>query len=143
MPTMLNLTSLIKTHALSRPNRVALRYGTHDTTYEMLYRSVQRVAGLLRARGIDRGDVVAALMRNSPAFIEISLAVSHLGAIFLPINFRLAQAEVADITTDASARLLCVDSDLCDSCPLGMDLWVFSEELREDASLPDAGSSDL
>ena len=43
-----------------------------------------------RSRGIGAGDVVAVLMKNSAAFLELVFATSHIGAVFLPINFRLS-----------------------------------------------------
>ena len=54
-------------------------------------------------------------MKNSAAFIEIALGISHLGAVLLPINFRLAPAEVDYILQHAGARLLFVDEELAGS----------------------------
>jgi fatty-acyl-CoA synthase len=120
---------------------VALRYRGKDTTYGMLDQCVGRLAGLLSSQGIGPGDVVVALMKNSPAFIEISLAVSHLGAVFLPLNFRLSAHEIAYITADAEAKLLCVDTELTGVCPPGLGRLVFSDEAQHDASLLTTGSS--
>jgi len=47
----------------------------------------------LTTQGVEEGSVVAVFMKNSLAFIEISFAVSHLGAVFLPVNYRLARSE--------------------------------------------------
>ena len=49
-----------------------------------------RSPGWLASRGIGAGDVVAVLMKNSAAFLELVFATSHIGAVFLPINFRLS-----------------------------------------------------
>jgi len=51
-------------------------------------------------------------MKNSPAFLELAFAVSHLGAVLLPINFRLASDEVRYIIGHAGARLMAVDDEL-------------------------------
>ena len=50
-------------------------------------------------------DVVAVLMKNSAAFLDIAFATSHIGAIFLPINYRLAPDEVDYIVENSGARL--------------------------------------
>src|SRR3546814_10342045 len=52
-----------------------------------------RLAGWLHRQGIGEGAVVALVMKNSPAFLELTFAVSHLGAVLLPVNYRLAAAE--------------------------------------------------
>jgi len=70
---------------------------------------------MLAARGTVKGDVVAVLMKNSAAFIEIALAASHAGAVLLPINFRLAAEEVEYILGHAGAKLLFVDEELVSS----------------------------
>jgi len=109
---MTALTSAIRYHARLSPDRVALVYGGERITYAALAERAERVAGLLGGRGIGRGDVVAVLMKNSAAFIEIALGASHAGAVLLPINFRLAAEEVGYILGHAGARLLFVDEEL-------------------------------
>ena len=56
-------------------------------------------------------DVVAVMMKNSAAFLELAFAASHLGAVFLPINFRLAADEVGYIVDNAGAQLLIADEE--------------------------------
>ena len=68
-------------------------------------RASGRSAGWLAAQGIGAGDVVAVLMKNSAAFLELVFATSHLGAVFLPINFRLSADEVGYIVGNAGAQL--------------------------------------
>src|SRR5262245_47749272 len=75
-------------------------------------RRIETTAGWLGARGIGPGDVVALLMKNSPAFLELAFAISHLGAVLLPINYRLAADEVGYIVDNAGARLLLCDEEL-------------------------------
>jgi acyl-CoA synthetase (AMP-forming)/AMP-acid ligase II len=108
---MVALSSFIQFHARRTPDRVALAYGEARITYAELMRRIETTAGWLAARGIRPGDVVALLMKNSPAFLELTLATSHLGAISLPINYRLAAEEVAYILDNAGARLLLCDDE--------------------------------
>src|SRR5256886_13314307 len=70
------------------------------------------IGGWLASRGIGPAVVVAVLMKNSRAFVDTALAASHIGAVFLPINFRLASDEVAYIAETAGARVLIADEEL-------------------------------
>ncbi|HVJ31706.1 MAG TPA: AMP-binding protein [Terriglobia bacterium] len=108
---MVNLSAFISHHAQRIPGKAALIYGDATIDYAELWHRVQATAAWLAARGIGAGDVVAVFMKNSPAFLEICFAVSHLGAVFLPINFRLAGDEAAYITRNAEAKLLLADAE--------------------------------
>jgi fatty-acyl-CoA synthase len=91
---------------------VALIYDGRRITYGEFARRIEIVGGWLEAQGAGPGDVVAALMKNSAAFLEIAFAVSHIGAVFLPINFRLAADEVGYIVENSGAKLLFADDAL-------------------------------
>lgn len=108
---MVSLHSAVAYWARREPGRSALVYAGQRTSYQELEQRSQHAAGLLAARGIGKGDVVALLMKNSSAFIEFALAVGHLGAVLLPVNYRLGTAEVAYILQHAEARLLLVDDE--------------------------------
>jgi fatty-acyl-CoA synthase len=112
---VVNLSAFIRFHAQRTPDRLAIIYDDQRITYADLHDRILRMAGFLTGREVREGDVVAVVMRNSVAFIEIAFAVSHLGAVFLPINFRLANAEVAFITGNAEAVLVFADSELAAS----------------------------
>ena len=109
---MVALSTDVLRWARVTPQKTAIVYGGARISYEELARRTRRLAGLLQADGIRRGDVVALLMKNSAAFIELSLAISHVGAIALPINFRLGAEEVAYILDHAQAKLVFVDEEL-------------------------------
>ena len=109
---VINLSSFIRFHADRTPDRTAIVYKDEEIPYAELLTRIERTAGWLIERGIGANDVVAVLMKNSAAFIEIAFAVSHIGAVFLPINFRLAGDEVAYIVGNAEAKLLLADREL-------------------------------
>lgn len=109
---MINLSSFIAFHARRSPERCALTYGGATISYAAFYDRILKVAGWLASRGIGAGDVVAVLMKNSAAFLDIAFATSHVGAVFLPINFRLSADEVAYIVENSGARLLIADDEL-------------------------------
>lgn len=109
---MVSLSASIAYHARVNPELLALVYGDQRISYGSLIQRVHRLAGYLASRDVGKGDIVALLMKNSAALIEIAYAVSHLGAVLLPINFRLAPPEVAYILEHAGAKLLFVDEEL-------------------------------
>lgn len=112
---MVNLSAFIDYHARVSPQREAVLYDGERITYADLALRLRALAGLFAARGVGAGEVVAVLMKNSAAYLDIAFAVSYLGAVLLPINYRLSQAEVAYIVGDSGARLLCVDEELTGS----------------------------
>jgi acyl-CoA synthetase (AMP-forming)/AMP-acid ligase II len=69
-------------------------------------------AGALAAAGVEAGEVVGVLLHNSDRFLELMHAISHLGAIFMPLNWRLAGPEVAYILDHAGASALVSEPEL-------------------------------
>lgn len=108
---MINLTSFVGFHARTTPDHPALIYQDRNISWAEFNDRVLAMAGLLQRRGIGKGDVVAVFMKNSPAFLETMFATSHLGGIFLPINYRLAGDEIGYILGNADAVLLIVDEE--------------------------------
>ena len=97
-------------HAYTTPDSVALRFEGESITWVQLHGRVQRLAAAFAARGVSRGDRVAILMTNRPEFLEATLAANAVGAIAVPVNFRLAPAEAAYVLQDSGATLLVTDS---------------------------------
>jgi fatty-acyl-CoA synthase len=108
---MINLSSFIAFHARRTPDRCALKYRGEDISYAAFDARIGRVGGWLASRGIGPGDVVAVLMKNSAAFVELVFATSHIGAVFLPINYRLSADEVGYIVGNSGARILIADEE--------------------------------
>ncbi len=132
---MINLSAISAYHARCTPDAPALIFEDAVITWREFHRRVLRVAALLRSRGVGAQDVVALLMKNSPAFLELSFAVSHLGAVLLPINFRLAADEVRYITGHAGAKLVAVDDELDGGGDLCTEHLVLDDDARRDASV--------
>src|SRR4051812_4603379 len=108
---MINLSSFIAFHARRTPDRCALKYRGEDISYADFDRRIGRAGGWLASQGIRAGDVVAVLMKNSTAFLELAFAASHIGAVFLPINYRLSADEVGYIVGNSGAKLLVADEE--------------------------------
>ncbi|MEV2252804.1 long-chain fatty acid--CoA ligase [Streptomyces sp. NPDC050147] len=92
--------------ARKTPHRTAFTHQGRTTTYAELHSRVLRLAHALRARGVRRGDRVAYLGSNHPAFLETFFAAGALGAVFVPLNTRLTPPEIAYQLADASARTI-------------------------------------
>lgn len=78
-------------------------------TYRQLKDRVQRLMAVLERLDVKVGDRVAALMWNSAEFIEVYLATIRLGAVFLPLNYRLKKPELDLIIKDSQPRVLITD----------------------------------
>ncbi|MBW8795275.1 MAG: long-chain fatty acid--CoA ligase [Streptomyces sp.] len=92
--------------ARKTPHRTALVSGEEKTDYRTLYTRTTRLAHALRARGIRRGDRIAYLGPNHPAYLETLFAAGTLGAVFVPLNTRLAAPEIAYQLADSGAKAL-------------------------------------
>jgi long-chain acyl-CoA synthetase len=109
---------------------IALRYADQAYTYADLdYRS-QRLASTLAQGGVGKGDRVALLARNGVAFFDTMFAVARLGAILVPINWRLSPTEVGFILRDCDPVAVVVDEDLAQLLP-GKDSWRLHLTIRE------------
>jgi len=108
---MINLSAFIDYHARRMPDRPALIYDDAAISYADLLDRTRKTARILASHGVQAGDIVAVFMKNSAAFIEIAFAASHIGAVFLPINFRLSGEECAYIVAHAGAKLLFADAE--------------------------------
>ncbi|MGH9023173.1 MAG: acyl-CoA synthetase [Acidimicrobiia bacterium] len=91
------------------PHRRALTFEGRTWTFGELEERAERLAGALRAGGLCTGDRIAFLGLNHPAFLETLLAAARLGAIFVPLNFRLTAPELAYIVEDAGVHTLVAD----------------------------------
>jgi fatty-acyl-CoA synthase len=119
----MNWFGVLSHHAEHTPEKVVTRFEGGTTTYaEMAERAAGLAAGL-GERGVGGGDVVALLSFNRPEFLETVFAANYLGAIVMPINWRLAAPEVRYILEHSEARaLVCDDSlvDLADAAATGI-----------------------
>ncbi|MEV7660698.1 o-succinylbenzoate--CoA ligase [Paenarthrobacter sp. NPDC089316] len=86
--------------------KTALIYGGQKLSYLELADRADRLANALMARGVTKGDRVAYLGENHPAFVETFFACGLVGALFVPLNTRLAAPELQFQLQDSGARLL-------------------------------------
>ncbi|MCR4522210.1 AMP-binding protein [Bosea sp. 47.2.35] len=137
---MINLSSFIDFHASRTPERTAIVFGEARISYAALSGRVARTGGWLRERDIGEGDVVAVLMKNSAAFIEIAIAVGYIGAVFLPINFRLSADEVGYIVGNSEAKLLIADEELAAGAALAGNVVLLDVAAQSDSTRLGSGA---
>jgi fatty-acyl-CoA synthase len=107
-----NWSNQLARHALMQPDATALRFLGHTTTWAELDRRVSALAGALGRRGVGFGDRVLILMLNRAEFIESYLAANRIGAIAVPVNFRMTPPEIAFLVGDCQPRAMITESVL-------------------------------
>ncbi|HEX8990884.1 MAG TPA: AMP-binding protein [Anaerolineales bacterium] len=96
-------------HGHGQPDRAAMRFKGKTTTWADLDGRSRRLSAALQARGVGKGDRVLVLLTNRPEFIESLVAINRLGAIVVPVNFRLVAAEVAFLAENSGSCAVVVE----------------------------------
>lgn len=101
------IPDLLQKSAELNPGKCALEeWETGESvTYHALQDRVGRAAGVLKAEGIGHGDRIAIACRNRIAFFEILFACARLGAILVPLNWRMPAAEMAGLIALTDPKL--------------------------------------
>lgn len=107
-----NLAATMLRRADLNPERIALIFEEREFLYAEFAERVRRLASLFRSGGVCFGDRVGYLGLNHPALLEALFAAQALGAIFVPLNFRLTAQELTFIVNDAGIHTLLVDDAL-------------------------------
>lgn len=97
--------------AARHPAKLAVKQGERSWSYREFHELSLRIAAGLEDIGIQPGDRVAILSRNSAAFAAARYAVAALGAVLVPVNFMLNADEAAYVLNHSGARLLFVGAD--------------------------------
>ncbi len=106
----MTMSDQLARHARKIPDDVALRFEDSERTHRELDERVSRLANALDQRGVQPGDRVAVLGLNGLEVVEAYLASVRLGAICVPINFRLVADEIAYMLSDSGAKAAVVDT---------------------------------
>jgi acyl-CoA synthetase (AMP-forming)/AMP-acid ligase II len=110
----MNWFGVLRHHATRTPDKPITVFEGETTTYGEMATRATALAGGLHASGVGAGDVVGLLSYNCPEFLETIFAANYLGAIVMPINWRLAAPEVRYILEHSEARALVCDESLLD-----------------------------
>src|SRR5437868_11214713 len=106
----MDLSDLIDRNAAFAPEKTALRFAGTTLSYSQFAARIAAAARMLKSRlGVGRGDRVAILAANHPDYLVLLYACARLGAMLVPLNWRLAVPEQVFILADASVKALIVE----------------------------------
>ena len=108
----MNLAHTLTQAAFKWPHKTALVFEGRRWTYLQWNRLVNKTAHAFRAAGIAKGDKVAFLTHNLPEQVTGFYALMKIGAVPVPINYRLAANEIKYIVDDSKARILVFEEAL-------------------------------
>ena len=97
--------------ARARPSSTA----TCSLTYEEFFDRCDRWSAALQALGVGQGDRVATIAPNTHAQLEAFYAVPQLGAVLVPMNYRLTADDFVYMVNHSGSTVLCVHSDYLDA----------------------------
>src|SRR4051795_9921860 len=144
----MTMSDQLARHARKTPDVAALRFEGAGRTYAELDERVTRLARALQQRGVGTGDRLAVLALNGMEAWESFVAGPRLGAIVVPVNFRLLADEVAYVLADSGATALVVDAALAgvaakarEQAPAVATVLVIGEEFE--AAIVAAGDEPL
>ncbi|MBS1812381.1 MAG: long-chain-fatty-acid--CoA ligase [Acidobacteria bacterium] len=103
------LTQVLKRGAAFYPHHIATIDGEHRQTYQEMRNRVTAFAAALQQRGVKQGDRIAILMLNGHEFAEVIFACWDIGAVVVPLNYRLAAEELIFIINDAECVAMISD----------------------------------
>ena len=108
----MDLSDLIDRNAAFAPDKPAIRFAGATITYAALTGRIAAAARALKSQlGVGRGDRVAILSHNHPDYLVLLYACARLGAMLVPLNWRLAVPEQVFILSDASVKALVVEQN--------------------------------
>ena len=105
----MNISLWIQWWAERTPDKCAIRFGDERISYLELAQRISDTAAALQKLGVRQHDRVAWLGYNQPGFLILLFACARIGAIVVPLNFRLAPPEHLYMLKNAGARLLVID----------------------------------
>jgi long-chain acyl-CoA synthetase len=114
MQGLSSVVSRVREHARRVPDRVAVHFRGASLTFADIERRSNRVAAGLREAGVRRGSRVGILAKNTPTFYEVTLGAAKAGVALVPVNYRLAPAEMAFVLQDANVEVLFLASDFAE-----------------------------
>jgi long-chain acyl-CoA synthetase len=118
---MPNLAHLLSRSAAAHPERVAIKLDDRVLSYSALETAAARVAGLLRAKGVQPGDRVGIMLPNVPYFAACYYGALRVGAAVVPMNVLLKEREVGYHLRDSGAALLLAWHEFADAAHLGAE----------------------
>jgi fatty-acyl-CoA synthase len=110
----IGLGDWIKKWSFLHPHKRALIFQDRSFTYQEVNLRTNQLCHLLLGLGVQKGDRISVLLHNCHQYIEIFFALSKIGAILVPLNWRLAGPELEFIIRDSGSGMLIFDPEFLD-----------------------------
>ena len=137
----MDLSDLIDRHAAFTPDKIAIRFAGRTLTYAAFAARIAAAARALKSQlGIGRGDRVAILSTNHPDYLVLLYACARLGALLVPLNWRLAIPEQVFILSDVSVRALVVEEGFAAVSPPLLEVLPDARVVGLDFAPPEGAS---
>lgn len=141
-----NLADIVRPIGGAERAKPAIVFAGRTLSYAELDRESNRIANLFRAHGVSSQDRIAVLAKNSVCFVAILLATAKVGAVLVPLNWRLSPGEIDYILRDARPALLVLEPELEPLVPATVSVprLMFADEggCQIDADMSQIGDSD-
>ena len=107
--SVINIGDWIRKWSCLQPHKRALIFEDRPFTYQEIHLRTNQLCHFLLALGVQKGDRVSVLLYNGPQYLEMFFALSKIGAILVPLNWRLAGPELEFIIKDSGTRMIVFD----------------------------------
>jgi len=108
---VINVGEWIEKWSTIQPEKEALIYEGRSFSYLQFSERINRFCNALLAMNVEKGDRIALLLYNSNQYLEAYFAISRIGAIAVPLNYRLAAPELEYLLNDCGAESLILDEE--------------------------------
>ncbi len=108
----MNLAGMVDMNARKFGDKDSLRYNGKSFSFKEVKESAERTAALLQGRGIVKGDKIAIMSQNTPAFVFVLYGVAKAGAVAVPVNHKLMPPEVEYILDHSESKMIFFDGSL-------------------------------
>ena len=125
---MITLGDIPRKHSRLDPDKECIVCDEVRLTWKQLNQRVNRLANALTGTGVEKGSMVATLALNCHRLIEIYYATSKIGAVAVPLNFRLAPEELVYVINHSEAQVLVVDHNTIE---MAREIFPRLENVRE------------
>jgi fatty-acyl-CoA synthase len=112
---LVNIGDWIQQWSAIRPNATAIIADDVPCSYRELDRRINKLARALTGLGVKKGDRVAVLLHNCREYIEVFFSLAKMGAIIVPINWRLAVPEMGFILRDSGAKVMIFEGEFTEN----------------------------
>lgn len=107
----MDVGTMLTRNTWRHPDKEALVYGDHRYNYRQLNEAVNCLANAMSNMGVQKGEKVALMMQNSDRYVIAFMAAMKLGAVAVPVNFRLAAPEVEYIVNHSDSVIVLMDPE--------------------------------